>query len=226
MSDHSSKFYSRSLTLPVNILNMIYENFTPTRIAEVLNVKKSHVSYYLKRAKKFGYINEVVRDKVKILELTQAGKNFVDQYTTTNQFTNNTPICRLENIWFKASVYKMPSLETLDWNRVQMNSWAQYGSKVDNVRVRLNDGKSPTIEFMPSRVDGDDPYKLYGMVLYDCIKAAERLEEAVDIEIGRLEQSSFQNMLSTTLLQKQFPNISARWMWKILEKSMRLDPDV
>jgi len=190
MSDHSSKFYSRSLTLPVNILNMIYENFTPTRIAEVLNVKKSHVSYYLKRAKKFGYINEVVRDKVKILELTQAGKNFVDQYTTTNQFTNNTPICRLENIWFKASVYKMPSLETLDWNRVQMNSWAQYGSKVDNVRVRLNDGKSPTIEFMPSPVDGDDPYKLYGMVLYDCIKAAERLEEAVDIEIGRLEQSS------------------------------------
>ena len=84
----------------------------------------------------------------------------------------------------------MPSLETLDWNRVQMNSWAQYGSKVDNVRVRLNDGKSPTIEFMPSPVDGDDPYKLYGMVLYDCIKAAERLEEAVDIEIGRLEQSS------------------------------------
>ena len=43
---------------------------------------------------------------------------------------------------------------------------------------------------MPSPVDGDDPYKLYGMVLYDCIKAAERLEEAVDIEIGRLEQSS------------------------------------
>ena len=40
--------------------------------------------YYLKRAKEIGYINEVVRDKVKILELTQAGKNFVDQYTTTN----------------------------------------------------------------------------------------------------------------------------------------------
>jgi Mn-dependent DtxR family transcriptional regulator len=72
MSDHNSKFYSRSLTLPVNILKMIYENFTPTKIAEVLNVKKSHVSYYLKRAKKFGYINEVVRDKVKILDLTQA----------------------------------------------------------------------------------------------------------------------------------------------------------
>ena len=49
---------------------MIYENSTPTKIAEVLNVKKSHVSYYLKRAKKFGYIDEVVRDKVKTLDLT------------------------------------------------------------------------------------------------------------------------------------------------------------
>jgi len=70
MSDHNSKFYSRSLTLSVNILKMIYENSTPTKIAEVLNVKKSHVSYYLKRAKKFGYIDEVVRDKVKTLDLT------------------------------------------------------------------------------------------------------------------------------------------------------------
>ena len=169
---------------------MINDNFSLTKTAQVLNIKKSHLTYYLKKAKLIGYVNEVFRDRIKILGLTQAGKNFVDQYTTTNQFTNNTPICRLENIWFKASVYKMPSLETLDWNKVQMNNWTQYGSKVDNVRVRLNNGKSPTIEFMPSPVDGDDPYKLYGMVLYDCIKAAERLEEAVDIEIGRLEQSS------------------------------------
>ena len=90
MSDHSSKFYSRSSTLSVNILKMIYENFTPTKIAEVLNVKKSHVSYYLKRAKKFGYIDEVVRDKVKTLDLTQAGKNFLAMYENQMlyQYTN------------------------------------------------------------------------------------------------------------------------------------------
>ena len=54
--------------------------------------------------------------------------------------------------------------------------------------------KAQLLNFMPSPVDGDDPYKLYGMVLYDCTKAAERLEDT----------------LSTTPLQKQFPNISAR----------------
>lgn len=79
---------------------------------------------------------------------------------------------------------------------------------------------------MPSPVDGDDPYKLYGMVLYDCIKAAERLEEAVDIEIGRLEQSSRPEYVVYDPVAKAISKQSARWMWKILEKSMRLDPDV
>jgi hypothetical protein len=71
-----------------------------------------------------------------------------------------------------------------------MNYWTQYGSKVDNVRVHLNNGKTPTIEFIPSSVDGDDPYMLRDMVSYDCIKAVEKLEENVGIEIGRFEQSS------------------------------------
>jgi DNA-binding MarR family transcriptional regulator len=185
---------------------MIYENFTSTKIAEVLNVKKSHVSYYLKRAKKFGYINEVVQDKVKILELTQAGKNFVDQYMTTNHSTNSTPICRLENIRFKAAVYRMPSPETLDWNRVRMNSWAQYGSKVDNVRVHLNNGKSPTIEFYA--VSGrwrwsiqtirhgfiwlyKSCWKAWGYVVYDPVaKAISKHIGQVDVEdIGKVNVS-------------------------------------
>ena len=115
----------------------------------------------------------------------------------------------------------MPSPETLDWNKVQMNSWAQYGSKVDNIRVRLNNGKSPTIEFMPSPVDGDDPYKLYGMVLYDCTKLLKGLRRQLVLKLVDLSNLHVQNMLSTILLQKQFPNILARWMWKILEKSGR-----
>lgn len=119
MSDHNSKFYSRSLTLSVNILKMIYENFTPTKIAKVLNVKKSHVSYYLKRAKKFGYIDEVVRDKVKTLDLTQAGKNFLAMYE--NQMLYQTPVCRTENIRFKAEIVKMPS-SVVDWHKIEMNN--------------------------------------------------------------------------------------------------------
>ena len=70
---------------------MINDNFSLTKIAQVLNIGKSHVSYYVRKAKEVGYVIEVVRDKVKILELTQAGKNFVDQYTTTNHSTKIRP---------------------------------------------------------------------------------------------------------------------------------------
>ena len=80
-------------------------------------MKKSHVSYYLKRAKKIGYINEVVRDKVQILELTQAGKNFLAMYE--NQILYQTPICRAENIRFKAEIVKMPS-SVVDWHKIEI----------------------------------------------------------------------------------------------------------
>jgi hypothetical protein len=84
----------------------------------------------------------------------------------------------------------MPPAESLDWKRTQMNNWAQYGSKVDNIHLHLNDGKNPTIEFIPSAVDGDDPYKLLAIVLYDCTKAAEKIEDTLGFVIGRLELSS------------------------------------
>jgi Mn-dependent DtxR family transcriptional regulator len=53
---------------------MIEDGITLTEIAHALNIKKSHVSYYLKRAKQMGYVKECCRDKIKILQLTQPGK--------------------------------------------------------------------------------------------------------------------------------------------------------
>ncbi len=164
---------------------MINDGLTASEIAKELDKSKPHISYYITKLKRIGYIEEKGRDVFKILELTQSGKNFLDQYSTTT-----TNICRLENIRFKAPVYRMPPPECLDWKKTQMNNWAQYGSKVDNITIHLNNGKSPTIEFIPSAVDGDDPYKLRDIVSYDCIKAAEKLEDTLGIEIGRLEQSS------------------------------------
>ena len=32
----------------------------------------------------------------------------------------------------------MPPRESLDWKKTQMNNWAQYGSKVDNIIIHLN----------------------------------------------------------------------------------------
>ena len=166
---------------------MLDEGCTESDIAKSLKIYRSHVYYYVNRLKKLGYIKENFRDLFKSSGLTQAGKNFVDQYTNS---ASSSYTCRLENVRFKALVYKMPSVESLDWKRIQMNSWAQYGCKVDSIHVRLNDGKSPTIEFIPPAVDGDDPYKLLAIVLYDCTKAAEKIEDTAGFGIGRLELSS------------------------------------
>ena len=166
---------------------MIYENFTPTKIAEVLNVKKSHVSYYLKRAKKFGYIDEVVRDKVKTLDLTQAGKNFLAMYE--NEILYQTPVCRTENIRFKAEIVKMPS-SVVDWHKIEMNNWGKYVSQSEDIKVHINMGKIHTIEFIPGPVDGDNPDSLRLRLLQDCTDVARNLEDRLDMEIGRLELSS------------------------------------
>lgn len=179
MLSHSLKFYSKFLTLLLPILEMVGDGLTAAQMARTL------ISYYLRRAKQFGYVKENLRNTFKSLELTQLGKNFLAQYTNSL----NTTICRLENVRFKATVYKMPRI-TIDWNKAQLNNWSQYGSKVDNIIIHLNNAKRPTIEFIPAAINGDDPYKLFATVLYDCTKAAEKIEKILDMEIGRLEVSS------------------------------------
>jgi hypothetical protein len=84
----------------------------------------------------------------------------------------------------------MPPLESFDWKKIELNNWTQYNSQIDDVKIRLNKGKDPTIEFIPSPIDGDDPYRLRDKAFYSCIKAAEKLKEILQIEIGIPEQSS------------------------------------
>jgi hypothetical protein len=38
----------------------------------------------------------------------------------------------------------------VDWHKVEMNNWNQYTTEVDSVKVKLNDGARPTIEFLPA----------------------------------------------------------------------------
>jgi hypothetical protein len=187
---NNSKFYNRSLTLLLPILQMIREGFILTRIAEVLKMEKPHVSYYLGKAKKVGFVNEVCRDRIKILELTHAGKRFLDlyayKYSNLASTKQQLPHCRAENVRFKAVVYRHP-IKPVDWNRIAMNNWSQYTSIVDNVKVHLNDGKAPTIEFIPSPIDGSNPWELLGILFNDCNGVARKLEQTLDMEIGRLE---------------------------------------
>ena len=155
-------------------------------------MEKSHVSYYIGKAKRAGFVKEVLRDRIKILELTQVGKNFLDQYKYKNQvqqpiFKHATAAmlsCR--KYLLQSMCVQLPS-KPLDWNKVTMNNWKQYNSIVDNIRVHLNDGKSPSIEFIPSPIDGENPWELFGILYNDCNEVARKLEQLLDMEIGRLE---------------------------------------
>lgn len=71
-----------------------------------------------------------------------------------------------------------------------MNNWNQYTSEVNSVKVKLNDGDTPTIEFLPTAIEGNDHLQLYIKLYSDCEKVAKHLEQIFDMQIGELELSS------------------------------------
>lgn len=164
---------------------MINGGYTATEIAKALHESKSLMSYYIQKAEKIGYVKEGMRDAFKPLELTQAGQNFLDLCEQSEP----NHICRAENIIFKAEVIEMPSVP-VDWTRVEMNNWVQYQNKVDNVFVKLNMGNKPTIELLPSPVDGDSPHDLLITLVYDCINVINALQDRFAIKLGRLQLGS------------------------------------
>lgn len=185
-TNNSSKFYSKSLTLLVRILELVDQGTIAADIARSLNLNKSHVSYYVTKAKKQGYLKEVTRDAFAIIELTQAGKNLLDQYTQNNL---RIPICRLENIQFKAKILQMPTV-LVDWKKIEMHHWTQYTSRVDGVHVRLNDGAVPTLLLLPSPVEGDDPFQLYTVIVFACVNVILELHDRFGLRVGPLELGS------------------------------------
>ena len=83
----------------------------------------------------------------------------------------------------------MPTIP-IDWNKVQMHNWVQYNSQVDQVRVRLNIGKIPTIEFLPSPVEGDDPFELFVVMVFECINVILKLNDTMGLRVGPLQLGS------------------------------------
>ncbi len=179
----SSKFYHKSLILPV--LVMVRNGQAPKDIAKFLNTSPSLVAYYISRAKEEGFVKETFRDAFKLCELTQAGKNFLDLYEKNPQFLQ----CRAENIQFVADVSQMPTIP-VDWEKIQMHNWVQYKSKVDSVRVRLNMGKKPTLEFLPSPVEGNDPFDIFVIMVVDCLNVILELDRKFGLRVERLRLGS------------------------------------
>jgi predicted transcriptional regulator len=101
----NSKFYRKSLTFLLPILEMINEGCIPSDMATRLDISKPLISYYIKKTKDSGYVTEVCTDSFKIYELTQPGKNFLAMYeqqqTKAGQQPVMSKICRAEYVRFK-----------------------------------------------------------------------------------------------------------------------------
>lgn len=186
LAKKSSKFYSKSLTLLIDILKLVEQDTIAADIARLLAIKKSHVSYYMSKARRLGFVSQVTRDSYAVLRLTQAGKNFLDLYTKN---IPSIPVCRLENIQFKAEVLQMPTIP-VDWKRIEMHNWVQYTSKIDSVHVRLNDGAIPTLIFLPSPVEGDDVFQLYTDLVFACDNVIWELYNKFGLRVGPLKLGS------------------------------------
>jgi hypothetical protein len=167
---------------------MIDSGVISSDIAKSLNIHKSHVTYYIRKAKDLGYLKECSRSVFEILELTQAGKSFLAMYTNSSS-SNRSTICRAENIRFKANVIMMPA-DLTNWHKVRMNNWTQYCSEIKGVKVHINNASQPTIEFIPSPIDGDNVEDMRSQLLQDCIAVCGELEERLGMQIGRLHPSS------------------------------------
>jgi len=165
---------------------MVNEGLIASDIAKRLHMTKPHISYYIKKAKEKGYIRQSSRDVFALLEVTQPGKNFLDQYYKNNL---SIPNLRLENIQFKATVIQMPTIP-VNWKKIQMHNWTQYNSQIDDVKVRLNLGKIPTLELIPSPVAGENIYDLITKTVESCINAYWNLYERIGLKLGSLRVCS------------------------------------
>jgi len=187
-SGSSSKFYHKSLTLLVPIIELLSQGIYPIQIARKLNIKKPHLYYYISKARAIGLLNFKSNANANPYDLTQAGIKFLDRYQKyqpKNSVGDPILMCRAENIRFKADVLRKPS-NLVDWDHVQMNNWNLHTFKMGNVRIKLNEGRRPTVEFLPSPVDGNEALELIVDLVQECQIAAFRLEERTGLKIGRL----------------------------------------
>lgn len=185
MQEKSSEFNPNSLILPV--LEMIGNGLIAADIARSLKISPQRLSYYISKAKDIGFLKEEFRDTFKCLELTQPGKNFLDQYGKNR--TSSLLQCRAENIQFRANIVLMPRIP-VDWKKVEMHNWTQYYSQIDQVRVKINMGKNPTIEFLPSPVEGDDPFQIFVILVFEVVNVILKLIDTIGLRVGPLQLGS------------------------------------
>jgi DNA-binding MarR family transcriptional regulator len=176
-----SKFYHKSLTTLLPLLKMVSEGYAPKDLKKALGISKSLLSYRLNRLQNLNLI-EFSKGYPSNLSLTEGGKHFLAMYYSKSSCH---PIVRVENVRFKAPIVRMPTIP-VEWNKVKMKNWSQYCTQLDGIKIKVNDGKSPTIEYIVPATDDFDnnPTKLYCMLLQQCQMLTTKLEELFGMKIG------------------------------------------
>jgi predicted transcriptional regulator len=184
------KFYRNSLTIIVKILRILQteeDGLVQSRIRETLRLSKQLVSYYLGKLADNKLVEGTGAGPFRIWKLTQPGKIFLGRYN--KRYCNgNQYECRAENIRFRAQIIRMPAVP-VDWQKIQLHNWVQYVSEIDTITVKINNTRTPTLELIPSPIDGDDPYDLFVSLVYECINVIQQLEERIGIKVGTLHLS-------------------------------------
>lgn len=202
--NNGTKFYSKSLLHMVSILEMIDKNFLSGDIARSLDMKKSHIWYYITKAKENGYLDQIAHDTDNALQLTQLGKKFVDRYTRNYTKINcPLPICRAENIQFKTDIIEMATIPS-DWKKVTMHNWIQYISVIDGIRVKLNLGKRPSLLLLPQPVEGNDPFNIFVVMVFGCVQVIIKLNDIFGLKVGPLQLGSRGEWLAYDPVAKVF----------------------
>lgn len=176
-----SKFYDKSFTTLLPLLSMLSDGYDRKDVKKTLGISKGLFTYYVSKLRKLGLIH-TSQYYPSNLSLTETGKNFLAMYYSKSSIH---PIVRVENVRFKAPISQKPTISA-DWKKVQMSNWSQYCTQLNGLKIKVNDGKSPTIEFIvPSMNDFENnPTKLYCTLLQECQEVAKKLEELFDMKIG------------------------------------------
>jgi hypothetical protein len=138
-----------------------------------------------------GYIELVTRDVFNIWKVTEGGQTFLDKYHNNNKY-NNKPIGRVEHIRFKASVITLPKPIPTNWNKAPMHNWTEYWFEFNDVKIKLNCGLSPTVEFIMPPVDDyeGNPHAIYCSLQTNCLQVVQQIETIYNMRIGPIELSS------------------------------------
>ena len=188
----SQNFYDKSFTVIVSILEMIKNVKTTPEICKSLGISKQRLFYYTSKLTKCGYIEMVTRDAFNIWKVTQGGQTFLGQYQSSNNKHNNKPIGRVEHIRFKAAVISLPEPIPSNWKKVNMNNWSEYCFELNDVKIKLNCGLSPTVEFIMPPVDDyeGNPQKISCLLQTNCLRVVQQVQDIYNMCIGPIELSS------------------------------------